>query len=967
MSGVRCQLRAAALATGLILAAFAWAADAKKPVAIVGASYGKYECDNFIKNALTISADLEYLYERRGDVLPVADLAKYSLVVVAHSTATPLSVDDAAAVRKYLEGGGKLLLINTAAQSLVKDLPADKSPWPGIQRVGSARPPAQCAVLAPNHPFLTGAIEKDEAPRWLTANTVAEIDPRRMTNLIGTRDGRCLLGVARVGKGWVAFLGPEAFRIKQQLAEDMPSYYRMLRNIVADAAPLTEKEARAAAVQNSAADRVLVWQREWQRGEEYAPRFDPPTPKPEERITGLSADMAVDEFESLQINLTPTVDLGLVSWEIVAKDLPPANVRLYVQDRPDPIPWPKDPSIAKEAPYWLMPPEYVTPKGRPEFTAPAGETRILWLKLNSCGVRPGTYSITLNLAFEKGEKVSIPVALRVYSVQLPRRRAITLAAGGQVYGDVNNAAPAVRFSNNLESHGFEWSLINAIRLNTLGIVGEGKGLSAAMLTRLKDRFERDDLPLLDCSAWDEWMDQAISHGLVEFDVADPYRPINAELNRVALPEEAREKFREKVRLWFMAEVARYLREKGLRLYVVRYGDELSEKELREGYIPWAKPLTAAGWSCGSSFTGTSHLKPELNAELYPYVGFWTLNRSLAFEFTQRVRSGELKVRPDAVIGTYGAGEGRGSEHRKPLGASRFLGWESWMNGIRNCHVNPYFKGWIYYCKYESREIGIAGERWVSFIKQGDPSVPLADCPFLEGIREGMEEGNLCEILSWYLKALDAAGGAAAEKARAARARLDKTFGSAPGCTVRWEEGPGYQQMRFRKFLARNDDFRRGKKEVLDILESLREESLKTVKPSLYWNDVALVRNGAPVAALYAGTVDAAPLAEKMRDLGGVALHVNANAQSLDPRVEVAIVLGNGAQNPLAAALLKSAGLADATDQYPGKGSYFIREFDLKQPRPVKVFVIAGPDDAGTRKGAEMFARFMRGEGNWFVR
>ena len=952
-----------ALATLLVAASTSLAAPGK-PVAVVGASYGKYECDNFIKNALTISEDQEYLYDRRGDSLPVGDLAKYSLVVVAHSTAAPLSPDDAAAVRKYLEDGGKMLLINTAAQSLVKDLPADKVPWPGIRRVTWERQSASCLVLAPNHPFVAGVFNKGDAPRWLSATTVAEIDTRRMTNVIGTKDGRCLLGVEKVGKGWVAFLGPEAFRIKGQIGEDMPSYYRMLRNIVADAAPLTEKESRAAAVRGNAdAAKVLVWQREWQRGEEYAPRFDPPTPTPEERITALSADMVVDEFESLQINITPTVDLGLVAWEIVAKELPAGSVRLFVQDRPDPIPWPKDPSIAKEAPYWLMPPEYVTPKGRPEFTAPAGETRILWLKLGSAGVRPGAYAVTLNLSFEKGEKISLPVTMRVHPVQLPRRRAITLAPGGHVYGDVNNAAPALRFANNLESHGFEWSLINAVRLQTLGIVGEGKGVNAAMLNRLKDRFERGDPPLLDCSAWDEWMAQAISHGLTEFDVADPNGPISAELRRSALPEETREK----VRLWFLAEVARYLREKGLRLFVVRYGDELSEKELREGYIPWAKPLTAAGWSCGSSFTGTSHLKPELNAELCPYVGFWTLNRSLAFEFTQRVRKGDLKVRPDAVIGTYGAGEGRGSEHRKPLGASRFLGWESWMNGIRNCHVNPYFKGWIYYCKYESREIGIAGERWVSYIDQKDHSVPLADCPFLEGIREGMEEGNLCEVLSWYLNALDAAGGPAAEKARAARARLDKTFGSAPGCTVRWEEGPGYQQMRFRKFLARNEDFRRGKKEVLDILDSLREEAIQSVKPSLYWNDIALARNGAPAAALYAGTIDAAPLAAAMRGLGGVAIPVSTNAQALDPRAEVAVVIGNGTQNPLAAALLKTVGIADADERYPGKGSYFIREFDLKQPRPVKVLLIAGPDDDGTRRGAEMFARFLRGEGNWFVR
>ncbi len=740
----------------LMLPLCAGAAEPKKPVAIVAASYGKYEAESVIKNALTLSADLEYLYERRGEAVPTEDLGKYCLVVVAHSAA-PLTPEGAAAVRRYIEGGGRMLLINTAAQALVKDLPPEAVPWPGIRRVAWARQSAACTVLLPKHPFLDGVLDPENPPRWLSASTVAEIDPRQVTSLIGARDGRCLLGVSQIGKGQVVFLGPESFRLKSQIPDDMPSYYRMLRNIVADASPLTEREARAAAVQARAPTaRLLLWQREWQRGEEYAPRFDPPAPAPEETLTALSADMAVDEIESLQINLTPTTDLGPVSWEIASETLPAGQARLYVQERPDPIPWPKDPSLAKEAPYWLMPPEYVEPKGRPEFTVPAGETRIVWLKVSSFGLRPGTYTAALKLSFEKGDRATLPLTVRVYPVQLPRRRLITLAPGGHVYGDVNTPAPALRFAKNLESHGFEGSLINAIRPGTLGIVGEGKGLNAAMLTRLKDRFDGGQPPRLDASAWDEWMAQALSHGLTQFDVADPRGAIEAELRRSKLPEETREK----IRLWFMAEVARYLREKGLRLFVTRYGDELSEKELRENFIPWARPLTAAGWGCGSSFTGAAHLKPELNAELYPYVRLWTLNRGLALEFTARVRRGDLKIRPDAIIGTYGAGEGRGSEHRKPLGASRFLGWEAWMNGIRNCHVNPYFKGWIYYCRYESREIGIAGERWVSYINKDDLSVPMADCPFLEGIREGMEEGNLCAILSWYLDALESAGGPA---------------------------------------------------------------------------------------------------------------------------------------------------------------------------------------------------------------
>jgi hypothetical protein len=934
-----------------------------KPVCIVAESYGRYEASFFIKNTLTISSDLEYLYENRGTFPPMDELDRYSLIAIFHSTARPFTPEESRKMLNYLESGGHLLLGSWAPRAIAGDIGADKIPWIGVKRVYMGRG-AQGSVLKPEHPFLKGVFDTVPSPQWLASTNLGIPASPDFETLIGTPNKNAMVGWQRIGKGWVVFLGHEFFRIRPKIPPaEADAYIRMLRNIVAAANPLTEAERREKAVDAAAADgttKVLLWNREWQRSEEYGPRFDPPLPSKEERIKVLYVNMAVDEYESVQINLTPLEDIGLISWNISSENFPVGNVRFFVQDKPDPIPWPKDPEIAKESPYWLMPPEYIVPEGKKEFFAPAGETHILWLKINSAGVTPNNYTVTLTLSSGGKTVATVPVEIKVYPVRILRPRLITLEPAGQVYGDVNNPEPALRFTKNLEEHGYEWSLINTVRADKIGIVGETGPLTPKILAEVAGRIGSPNPPRLNCSSFDPWMEQAISHGLINFKVGNPVATINRILAKSGLPEEVHGK----IRRWFLEEISRYLREKGVRLMVTSYGDELSEKEISERFIPWAKTYTEAGWGCSSSFTGAAHLKPELNGLLYPYVKLWTLNRSLALAFTEGVKNGKLKVRPDAILGTYGAGEGRGSEHRKPLGMSRFLGWESWMNGIQNCATNPYFKGWLYYTRY-SGEHGIAGERWVSYINKDDISVPLADCPFLGGISEGMEEGNLCAILSWYLDHMESMGGRAEDTAKKARKQFTKVLGDSPDSIIRWEMTTAYG-MPFKKLPLLSEPYTKAKAEVLDILLSIRNEAIASIKPSAYWHTIPLVRDGKAVAAIYGEAGNAKIINDTLQNLCGITLPVFSSDVSPETvNVETAVIIGNGEKNSLTAAFFREMKELDADQSYPGRNGYFIRERKLPEGKTTGFF-IAGPDSTGTSKGVQLFTKFLRAEGAWLL-
>jgi hypothetical protein len=933
---------------------------ARKPIGLAGASYGTYEVQSVIRNVLSVSADQQCVFAELGGTVPADALGRYSLIIIADGLAQPLSPDESRAFAGYVHGGGHVLLIGQAPLALTRTIGFTNAAWMGISRIQPNRGGTTCAVSQADAPWLHGVLTNPPSPAWLAGGHVAVPSTNGMRALIGTPAGASLFGVRTFGQGWVAFLGHELFRMRGEsspLRPDSPSWIRLIDNIVAAADPLRERDVRAAAFRAAAGQDLWVWTREWQTGEPYGPRFDPPLPAPAECVTSLAADLAMDEFELLQLNLTPLKDLGDAQGRFETGAFPAGRVRLFVQDRPDPIPWEKDPAIALEFPYWLMPPEQVAPKGSAAFAMPVRETRILWVKLDSFGVTPGRYPLTLHVDFAGGKRVALPIEVTVHPVRLPRNRHIKLMPAGTSYGDVRAAAPARRFMENLESHGFEWSLFNVVRPADARLRGEAAPLDAAALRQCRDRLAAGGLPALDFSAYDDWVEQSIDHNQTCFRMGDIAATLRSSLNRAGI----REGDEAPVEQWFCRAFSRYLREKGVRVMVAGIGDELSAKELVERYIPWAERMSAAGWGCSSSFTGIHNADPALNALLAPHVTLWTLNRGLALPFTEGVRDGTLKVRPDAIIGTYGAGEGRGTEIRKAPGRSRFLGWESWLLGIRNCAPNPYFKGWLYYVDYRSKDYGLGGERFVAYLDKDDPAAPLINSPFLEGIREGMEEGNLCAILSWYLDHMPAS-----DVTAGVRRRLQRVLAPDPAALLPWRASVSRNGLRSVVIQGDSAAFRVAKREVLACLDALRGEALRTVRPSLYWHDLPLLQDGRPLAAIYTAGAPPADLLAAIRGQCGQDLPVLRSAGALDARYPVAIVVGSAAQNPLTQTLLAQLGEEDATDAYPGPGRYFIKELPRPGMTNGTILLVAGPDEAGTAKGLRMFSRFLRAEGAWLL-
>lgn len=183
------------------LACLAPTATAQDPRPL-GAWFGGYERLTFDDEvawpggAYVVShyADAEFYTPFR-----VADLGRYSAVLLGRSGGKALPKDEQETLRKWVADGGALLLSGEEGQRLFGNTPPD---WLGIASWAFNKP-LKCAVQQADHPLARGLREIDaKDPAWET--TAAVIGKPGSVSVIG-KDGAALLLVATHGKGRIVY------------------------------------------------------------------------------------------------------------------------------------------------------------------------------------------------------------------------------------------------------------------------------------------------------------------------------------------------------------------------------------------------------------------------------------------------------------------------------------------------------------------------------------------------------------------------------------------------------------------------------------------------------------------------------------------------------------------------------------------------------------------------------------------
>ena len=942
---------------------------AGKPIAVVGAEYGKYDIKRF---QYLILAPSDIAWELKGEFLDPEEFPDYSLIILFSSCPEELTPQQMAAIRDYLEQGGRVL---HTAGGIYTGVHRKLQPYPWLRTEawsyhGNSKPPRfSGSFLLKDHPYLVG-VDTSKAYNWQDSWYSVKLAEGAL-NIIGDGDRSCFC-VAPVGKGELIWLWEGVFRLRQNKADAM-ALHEVFRNIIRAVKPLTVPTQIEQDVPELRTDpsTLVCWRRDWDFGAQDDYVFARPYPEDGDRVKGLGFDSAMDERDTqffLCQSLTPQkVAANLAPLRHAGTDREmPGKIRLLISAKP-----PLVPSLVRKGmehlpgklgAFMLAPVES-------EFEIESHRPRVLWLELSTHGLAPGRYSSRVSLRGATGDTVDLPINVKVYPVRMPKNRLAQLRYWG---GSMPSREP---FFSELERQGCCQVVVSYPNTDRIRVRGTDLTLRKALKAK-PTVFSVDRFPELDFTEmYDDALMGTLGHGLNFILVRDVRTGAWVASAGAGQRMDWRDPspwsgdFQTLYSRYYQA-LYEYFRERGFDDADEIWMDEPTMDAIRKRYVPRAKLHARGGMGSAATWTAPGFMRPEDTNVFARYTTGWSMYPIMFSKFLRFARAGSIEMHPRARIGiTRG---GCGFALRNPYNKARALGWQLIYYGepVSFLCTGPLWKQWLYYVDFDrdsNRPEGVEGERLLAFGSSdpNDEATALLSSSDWEGARDGVDDANIARILEWYLKAL-------APRSKGIP-RLAGILGRIRNDKARWfgEESPigfGLEPAQYRhKDLSydyvklvppSSTGIEMAKKRMLDCLEELAPYAGE-VSGSLYWHKWELVSKGKVKSSVVipdgADPRLHAAVEEFLRECRQLCGKAPALRRSQAP--EVSIVVGTSA-DPLVREIMAARGWrADST--YPGVGSYLI-----KRDKEAGLLLVVGTDLEGTILGLRNFSVFLQGRGRW---
>lgn len=867
-----------------------------KPVAVVcGGQHGEFDARRLIYRVLLPN---EWVYHKFDKFLEPSRFSDFS-AVVWFSGASELNEKQLDALKSYVEQGGTVVFTGASLPGIVKRQ-FGQAPFLGVTEwrySGGNKYFEDIAWQRSEHPVLAG-VDTAKIPAWAEKAFYAVKPSAGSVSLLGGRDGWSLLSETSLGKGKIYYLWEGLFRIANAGGKpEAVSAEKILANILrgAGARPVTD-------VLNGrlAKGDLVFWQRDWQEIPQAGPAFIPPYPEPGEIIGRLEFFSAVNERDT-QFVVCQSPDAQEVPLQ-----LPAGPFRVYVSAKPPPIPSlvrKNDPPefAGMDGNYYLMPPggSLALEPGRP---------RVLWVQADTAGLKPGAYKDKLVVGGKE-----IPLALTVYPVAMPEHRPVVYRFWG--------AGTPMRepFLSTLQKNNIELWMAPSLNLRSITLKENGMSVwdAAGGEPELLLREKFPELVFPDTYRQDALAGVAAGFSYVRFYTGSFGRQLAERALKRKLPENLAEWPPEAQRIFtgLYGEYVRFLNEYGFYDIDAVWLDEPSRKEIEEKYLFQAELLNRAGMGNAVTWTAGTFDDAEMIKKLTRLCSTWDANVIIS---TQMKNLKAAEWHPRRKFGLCASGNGFNSRLSPGDGRAFARNLVEFGPEFRFVSIGPFWKEWLYYIDYDAgaknQPEGIDGERMLAY---ADPDKKtLATSPFMEGMRDGIDEMNLLWMLDWYAARLDKvdepAVRSAVAKFRAGREKWHRELNFT-------DQVYGTRNPRNYRAISRNMPAARVelfKKQLLDALMEMKPFVAKHLKPEYYWNNRAIT---------------------------GVKINDSAGAGAAE-RIRPLVPEGN-----LSLDIDLGAGI--------GAGDFRMTHDGMK----VK---IAAGDAAGARLGIQAFINNLRAYGNW---
>jgi hypothetical protein len=588
-----------------------------------------------------------------------------------------------------------------------------------------------------------------------------------------------------------------------------------------------------------------------------------------------------------------------------------------------------------------------------EFEIKPGDDLPFYFRLKATTLPPGLHTATLTFSLPGAEPVAVRVEALVHPVVFPRHPFMVF--------DVNNVVnylcarklsaqeyawdetQARNYLADMAAHGVAGQTINGVNApnshywyRKVTVRGTGQPLTEAIKAdpaRFRDRL---DLPALDFAEWDWFVDRLVEHGMTHarWPMGSPgssfmqgHNPLTALIYGQTLPDGDKRQIA--VQEWYLGEVTRYLKDRGLTRVRGTIGDEIPGEKLA-WWVQHAYRTQQMGLEPGvtqSAETIADDLRMNLVA---PFMQHWivgTLHKP-----TLDRRRAQAIIKPEHWVTTYHSS----ANH-----------WQPYAQMRGHCGLNPAYFGldacWIqtYYRWNQSEAVIYPGE-----------TGPVSSAAW-EGARDGLDDGNFLLLARAMIRALpDPAVRSRYE------GQLEEIVGERETSRVRFEEkisGAGLVTSMVRHDTAM---FRDAKKRLLDLVGELAGQA-PVQKAAADFGLHPLIRDGVVQFTLPAG-MTLAPQAARFfaSAAAGLELAIPEPAAVDGQNPYPVFFAGTRAElETLLPALARHPDLADLDASYPRAGGHVVRFLrrvpDVKKKEiaaemPVSMVVLGG-DEAATER------------------
>ncbi|MGD9496877.1 MAG: hypothetical protein AB7Y46_11295 [Armatimonadota bacterium] len=425
--------------------------------------------------------------------------------------------------------------------------------------------------------------------------------------------------------------------------------------------------------------------------------------------------------------------------------------------------------------------------------APRSRTGIFWLRFEAPRTsQPGEYSFALSIR-NGAQTLSLPTRLRVHDVPRSAFGRLSLTAYSNsiglfgAFGEIAAGGERRRQFEELVAtlvaaggDTLDLSPVPAEIWPRVKVMSTGHLLDEA-IEQSPEQFRGHRLPALDFSALSEPIEHAMRSGLHRCIIhTSGLREIAGDVPQRILgrPVAMWESDYERVLVWQLSELRRFLQQRGFAEVFVKISDEIGA-DVVDWWIDTAKLARQAGLRTMCTWTGYALRQVETRRKLAPWVDEWQMQLFSAHYIDRGADVARGLLAPDARTSMYGGGS-RVLTH--PTTSYRYLGW------LAAHHRMDGFGVWAFFWWQEL-------ERMVTY---ADGVLRLS--PSYVGLQQALEEGALLDLALDGLEALEAseaAGSLSASQAqdlawaRRARRRL---ISEDEGALVRLELRPMLRYM-----------------------------------------------------------------------------------------------------------------------------------------------------------------------------